>query len=276
MSYQQNYRPTGFSILPPVVKNILIINGILFLATAAFGARYNIDLNERLGLHYPTSSKFEWYQFLTYMFMHAKISEGGIMHIFFNMYAVWMFGSVLENYWGPKRFLIFYIVTGLGAALIQTLYTGYQIHALDAVIANPDAEGYLKWMSKYYTGTGIREMFDELKKIPQQNGILTAAANDLSKLRMDMADITTVGASGAVFGLLLAFGMLFPNTELMILFFPIPIKAKIFVIIYGAVELFSGVAQTQGDNIAHFAHLGGMLFGFVLIKLWQKNRKFFY
>ena len=248
----------------------------MFVATMAFAARFNIDLNERLGLHYPTSGKFQWYQFITYMFMHARLSEGGIMHIFFNMYAVWMFGSVLENYWGAKRFLIFYMVTGIGAAVIQTLYTGYQMHALEAVIANPEAESYLKWMSKYYTGTGITEMYEALKAIPQQQGVLSAAAADLGRLRIDMADISTVGASGAVFGLLLAFGMLFPNTELMILFFPIPINAKIFVIIYGAVELFSGVAQTQGDNIAHFAHLGGMLFGFVLIKLWQKNRTHFY
>ena len=244
----------------------------MFLAFKAFESRMNIDLNDILGLHFPTSPKFHWYQFITYMFMHANIE-----HIFFNMFAVWTFGYVLENYWGPKRFIIFYIVTALGAALIQTLYTGYQLHILDAAIANPDPDSFLHLMSRYYPGPGIQEVYDAWKNSGEQSNAMSVAIRDLVNVRNQfVVDSYVVGASGALFGILLAFGMLFPNTELMMLFFPIPIKAKYFVILYGAIELFSGFSQIQGDSIAHFAHLGGMLFGFILIKVWQKDRKKFY
>ncbi len=271
MSYQQQYRPSGFTILPPVVKNILIINVILFIALLAFEYKFQIDLDDKLGLHYITSPNFRWYQIFTHMFMHA-----GIAHIVLNMYGVWMFGSSLENYWGPKRFLIYYLVAGLGAAFLQTLYTTYQLHVLDVAIANPDPESYFKLMGHYYQPTKLLDFYNAWKAAPHDPEGISFAIKNLQHLKADIADIPVVGASGALFGVLLAFGMIFPNTELMIIFFPIPIKAKYFVILYGAVELFSGVSQIQGDNIAHFAHLGGMLFGFILIKLWQKNRNFFY
>lgn len=271
MSYQQQYRPTGFGILPPVVKNILIINVILFLALLAFQYKYQIDLDEKLGLPYFTSPNFRWYQVFTHMFMHA-----GFAHIAFNMYAVWMFGSSLENYWGAKRFLIFYLVCGLGAAFIQTCYTAYQLHLFDAVIANPTPDGYLNLVSKYTSTTHLQEFYNQWKASPNDADAISAVVRNLTQLQADVANAPVVGASGALFGILLAFGMVFPNTELMLIFFPIPIKAKYFVMLYGGVELFSGVSQVRGDNVAHFAHLGGMLFGFILIKLWQKNRNFFY
>jgi membrane associated rhomboid family serine protease len=272
LSYQQPYRPSSFNILPPVVKNILILNGIMFLAMEVFKSRFNIDLNDLLGLHYPTSEKFHWYQFLTYMFMHANFP-----HILFNMFAVWTFGYVLENYWGPKRFIIFYVVTAVGAAATQLFYTAYQLHAIDMAIANANPESYLALMHRYYSGPGVMEVYDAWKNNVQSTpSAIDVAMRDMTEIRMSIINSPVVGASGALFGILLAFGMLFPNTELIMLFFPIPIKAKYMVMIYGGIELFSGVSQVQGDMIAHFAHLGGMLFGFILIKIWQKDRNHFY
>ncbi len=244
-------RPGGFSILPPVVKNLLIINGLFFLATIAFAQGFDMDLNDKLGLYYIGSDNFSPIQFITYMFLH-----GGISHIFFNMFALWMFGNTIENLWGAKRFLIYYFVTGLGAAVIQQLVLYIDIMPImnklaDVGVASETIKD-LVTTGKYNTGL--------LRYVSEQ---------DLYKL-FSVHNTPTVGASGAVFGILLAFGMLFPNA-LIYVYFAIPIKAKWFVIIYGAFELWSGIASNPGDNIAHFAHLGGMIFGFILIKIWQKK-----
>jgi len=281
MSYQQ-YRPQSFSILPPVVKNLLIINALVFFATWVFMNQYDTDLTNYLGLHYFTSDQFRPYQFITYMFMH-----GGIDHIFFNMFALWMFGNMLENFWGSKRFLIFYMICGIGAAL---LYMGVQafeynrVHAaIQELMNNPVPEQYVSIFQKHLSS------FYEMPEVQSQ---IVAFANDwrhhlsdVSYLNRAVADINQllalkentpmVGASGAIFGVLLAFGMLFPNT-LLYVYFLIPIKAKYFVILYGAIELYLGISNNPGDNVAHFAHLGGMLFGFILIKFWQKKSKTFY
>ena len=223
--FNQFTRRTGS--IPPVILNLLIINIILFFGSQVL-SRSGIDLDRLLALYYPASDHFRPYQYLSHMFMH-----GSITHIFFNMFALWMFGRVLESVWGSKRFLIYYLVTGLGAAALHTLVLWLQMGNLAT-----EAQAFINTPS---------------------------------------IDIPTVGASGAVFGVLLAFGMLFPNTRLMLLFPPIPIKAKWFVIGYGVIELFAGVLNQPGDNIAHFAHLGGMIFGFLLIKFWNKNqRKNFY
>ncbi len=244
-------RPGGFSILPPVVKNLLIINGLFFLATLALAQGFDMDLNSKLGLYYIGSDNFMPIQFITYMFLH-----GGISHIFFNMFALWMFGNTIENLWGAKRFLIYYFVTGLGAAVIQQLVLYIDIMPVMNRLAEAGASAEnikdIVTTGKYNTGL--------LRYVSEQ---------DLYKL-FGVHNTPTVGASGAVFGLLLAFGMLFPNA-LIYLYFAIPIKAKWFVIIYGAFELWSGIASNPGDNIAHFAHLGGMIFGFILIKIWQKK-----
>jgi len=205
----------NFQSLPVVTKNILIINIILFTSTWILKAK-GLDLTNVLGLHYPTAPDFRPYQFITYMFMH-----GNLMHIFFNMYAVFMFGGILENVWGPKRFLSYYIFTGLGAAVTQLVVYWYQY--------------------KGYTG-------------------------------QELNPLVVIGASGSLFGLLLAFGMLFPNSELMLMFIPIPIKAKYFVLGYGLLELFSGISNNALDDVAHFAHLGGMLFGFILLMIWRVRR----
>ena len=219
------FRPQGFSILPLVVKNLLIINGLFFLATIAMDYVWHYDLSDTLGLHYFGASDFRPYQFVTYMFMH-----GSFAHLFFNMFALWMFGNTLENAWGPKKFLIFYFVCGIGAGLTQELVQYIQ---LQDIIQNYE-----------FVRIGNRSL----------------PVNEYLNM------LTTVGASGAVYGILLAFGMMWPNARIYI-YFAIPIKAKWFVIIYGLIELFSGFSSV--DNVAHFAHVGGMVFGLILILYWR-------
>ncbi|MEI6349318.1 MAG: rhomboid family intramembrane serine protease [Bacteroidota bacterium] len=243
----QQYSPTGFKVLPPIVKNLLIINGLMFLATFALGNSMGIDLNDYLGLRYFESTFFKPYQLITYMFMH-----GNINHIFFNMFALWMFGSVIENYWGPKRFLIFYFVTGIGAGLMQMGVNYFEISQLKASMSAEQINLILN--------EGQSAILEHKNFIDSSMAHLNSLMNS-----------TTVGASGAVFGLLLAFGMLFPNS-LIYMYFLFPIKAKWFVIGYGAIELYMGFNGST-DGIAHFAHLGGMLFGLFLILYWKQKDK---
>ncbi len=242
MSYQE-FRPRSFQTLPPVIKNLLIINILMYIAKVVFAQSLGIDLDAILGLHYITAGDFKPYQFITYMFMH-----GDITHLFFNMFAVWMFGSVLENVWGAKRFIFYYLVTGLGAALIQYIVFYFQIEAINQKVA-------------------------ELMSAPDYNAETNIAiVHERAEIINSMV---IIGASGALFGLLLAFGMMFPNT-LLYIYFLVPVKAKWFVIAYGVIELFSGLRSSPMDNVAHFAHLGGMLFGFIVILIWKKNRTFYY
>lgn len=233
--------------IPPVVKNLLIINVAMFVLTFLAQTFYNVDLNRLLGLYYISSEHFMPYQVVTHMFMH-----GGLMHIFFNMYALYMFGNILENTWGGKRFLIFYLVTGLGAAFLHMLVNYIHFRSL--------ASGISPEMLEMVKDKG----FDILMSNKNYSDA------NLGQLNL-MLNVPTIGASGAVFGLLIAFGMLFPNIELRLIFPPVSIKAKYFVIAYGVLELFLGLSQPD-SNIAHFAHLGGMLFGFILVKYWQKNQ----
>lgn len=222
----QQFSPTGFKVLPTVVKHLLIINVLMYLATITF-TRFNIDLTNILGLHFFKASDFRIYQIITYMFMH-----GNFGHLFFNMFALWMFGNTLENLWGSKRFLLFYMVCGIGAGLCQELVQYIQYANSLAPYSTVNLGGHIVTMDTY--------------------------------LNM----MTTVGASGAIYGLLLAFGMMFPNS-MIYFYFLIPIKAKWFVIGYAVIELITGL--TGVDNVAHFAHLGGMLFGLLLILYWKKN-----
>ena len=222
----EQYSPTGFRVLPTVVKHLLIINVLMFLATFTL-ERFNIDLTDILGLHFFKATDFRVYQLITYMFMHANFG-----HLFFNMFALWMFGNTLENIWGSQRFLLFYMVCGIGAGLCQELVQYIQYTTVLADYATVNTGGQIIPMSSY--------------------------------LNM----MNTVGASGAIYGLLLAFGMMFPNS-MIYLYFLFPIKAKWFVIGYAVIELVSGLSG--GSNVAHFAHLGGMLFGLILILYWKKN-----
>lgn len=233
---------------PPVVKNLLIINVVMYLGMVIFGRFFNIDLNRLLGLYYFQSPYFGPWQIVTHMFMH-----GSPMHIFFNMWALWIFGKTLESVWGSKRFLVYYLVTGLGAALIHSLVLYFQL--------GPDVAA----LKAFYSVERIN---------PKLLAEILKPGNQFYELGRSLLT-PTVGASGAVYGVLLAFGMLFPNTPLFIIPIPFPIKAKWLVIGFGALELFLGITQT-GDNIAHFAHLGGMVFGFILIRYWNKFTRNFY
>ncbi len=217
-----------FNRIPPVVKNLIIINIIMFVATLLIG---NV-MYEKFSLFYFKSNLFKPYQLLTHMFMH-----GDFFHILFNMYTLFIFGSVLENVWGGKKFLFYYLVTGLGAAL---LHSGVM---------------YLEAASL------MRSL--EAGNIMAQVGL------------QNLYSTPTVGASGAIYGLLLAYGMLFPNNIMQLIFPPIALKAKYFVLIFGALELFLGLSGA-GSNIAHFAHLGGMIFGYFLIVYWRKNNRMYY
>jgi len=228
-----------------------MINILMLLAYYAAKSVFAIDLNGILGLYFPKSESFKPVQILTHMFMHANF-----WHLFFNMYALFIFGQVLENVWGPKRFLIYYLVCGLGAALVHESVIAFEYNKLMNLLS-PDQLQLVLNEGSAYLGEG--KVFTD---------------TTMQSLQL-LLNTPTVGASGAVFGILLAFGVLFPNTQLMIIFPPIPIKAKYFVLIYGAIELFLAFTQ-PGSNIAHAAHLGGMLFGYILIKYWRKTTKTLY
>ena len=270
------YSPQKFSILPPVVKNLLIINGLFFLATIGFQRTMHIDLYDILGLHYFESEKFHPYQFITYMFMH-----GDLGHLFFNMFALWMFGSAIENYWGGKRFLIYYLLTGLGAGLthygVLMWQLAPQLQYIDACIANPDANTVQALLQHHQfrqdllvDSAAFKENLYNIQMGYNVNEAKTYINNYLIDYREALVGgYNIVGASGSVFGLLLAFGMMFPNS-LIFIYFLFPIKAKWFVVLYGALELFYGITGTA-DGIAHFAHLGGMVFGLLIILYWKKK-----
>jgi len=269
----QMFAPRGFSFLPPAVKNLLIINGLCFLAYIVIGSTFHLNLNSILGIYYFQSEHFRLYQFVTYMFMHANFT-----HIFFNMFALWMFGYLLENIWGSKRFLIYYFVTGFGAMLIQMLVNFFQFfpipNAIELYSQAPSPEDFMFVLSKYFHGYYNPNSIDAFLSAFTVNtsslDMQEQSVQILTKLYNARISVPTVGASGAVFGILLAFGMMFPNQKIYI-YFLFPIKAKWFVLIYGALELYLGIANKPGDNVAHFAHLGGMIFGYFLIRHWKKN-----
>ena len=218
--------------IPTITKNLLIINVLCFLADNVLGAR-GIDFASIFGLHYFQAQNFRLWQLITYMFMHA-----GFVHLFFNMFALWMFGGLIERTFGQRRFILYYLVCGLGAALCQELSQAVQVYTM---IDSPDA--------------------------------LQAMMHLSSADRMVLNAFTTVGASGAVYGILLAFGMTYPEERMFIFPLPVPVKAKWFVIGYAAIELFSAFSNARGatDGVAHVAHLGGMLFGYLLIRLWRQT-----
>jgi membrane associated rhomboid family serine protease len=230
--------------LTPAVMNIMIINVLVYLACYAFP-----QLDVVLTGYYFESVNFEYWQIVTHMFMH---SAEDFTHIFFNMYGLYLFGTALENYWGTKRFVIYYMTCGIGAFFLHMGVNFLEVRQLAGQLT-----------------------FNQYKDV-LEHGISILGTNEhyvnTTMNHLNSAINTgVVGASGAVFGVLLGFGMLFPNTELMLLLPPIPIKAKYFVLIYGAIEFFMAMGQYPKDNVAHYAHLGGMLFGFLLLKYWQKK-----
>ena len=218
--------------IPVVTKNLLLVNIIAFVATWILQLR-GLDLNDLLGLHFFMAADFQVWQLLTYMFLHS-----GFTHILFNMFALWMFGVVIENVWGPKKFLFYYISCGVGAGIMQEIAQFFSFYF--TISAQDPTVGF---------------------------GELFAIGHQLST---HLNGWTTIGASGAVYAILLAFGMIFPNERIFIFPLPIPIKAKWFVMFYVAIELFSAMSSS-GDNVAHMAHLGGMLFGYLMIRYWNNH-----
>ena len=233
----QDIRMSNFQTVPPVIKNLVIVNVLIFFAQQVFENNRMFNMENFFALHDVHSVYFRPHQLITYMFLH-----GDLMHILFNMFALWMFGSILENLWGSKRFLTFYVISGLGAAVIHLLVLYFEMEEVMAAFRTLPISEQEKWL--YAPNFRV--------------------------------NIPTVGASGAVVGCLAAFGYLFPNSVLWI-YFLFPVKAKWLVIIYAAMELYLGVQNTAGDNVAHWAHLGGGLVGFLLVLYWNKrNRRRFY
>jgi len=243
-----NDRLSPFSHIPPVVKNLLIINIIFYVSTLMFGGPM---MTKVLGVHYFDSPDFRIWQVITYMFMHDYSS---LFHILFNMFALYTFGSSVEYTMGSKRFLNFYLITGLGALALQLMVQSFEVYSI--------------------TGSAINNgtfMVDSLKRTISFNP--DVISKDQASTLLGIYLTPMVGASGAIFGLLIAFGMLFPNAELFIMFIPVPVKAKYIIPVYVLLELFLGVKQFSGDSVAHFAHLGGALFGFILVKMWHLKRR---
>lgn len=238
-----------FNNIPVVTRNLLIINFLVFLADMLL-SKHGV-MTRYLALHFVHSQDFMPHQFFTYMFMHGSFS-----HLFFNMFALFMFGRTLETVWGPKRFLSFYIITGLGAAALQLLISYFRYTTLLGELPPEVVPGILE---KIHT-----EGYALIQKNHNYTDSFLGSLNAIVNVPM-------VGASGAIFGILAGFGMLFPNSELFIIPFPFPIKAKYFVIGYGLLELGLGFADRVGDNVAHFAHLGGLFAGLILLMYWKKK-----
>lgn len=261
-----------FARLTPMVKNLLLITVAAYLIPSILG--WN-NINSYLGLWHISSPNFKPYQFFTYMFAH-----GGFMHLLFNMLGLIFLAPLLEQFWGPKKFLTFYLITGIGAGVfyegVKYTQTIPMKHKMEEYNANPNPDDFALYMSKYaprYYNT----MYDFIEYYSEHEEAGRSQSIDyVEQVYEAIINVPMVGASGAIYGILMAFGMLFPNTKLMLLFPPIPIKAKYFVLILGGIAIYSQFMNSAGDNVAHLAHLGGMLFAFIMIKFWSKDRSNFY
>ena len=256
--------------LTPVVRVLLLLNVAVLLAQSA-----GLVPNDVFSLHAFESPLFRPWQVLTYMFMH-----GGWGHLISNSLSLFFFGALLESRWGSARFLTFYLVCGVGAGLLYNGIRAWEIHqmqvAAEQFVAAPDAISFDRFTDAYGGAADYESLTRILKDNPENASLREAAVREVQSLANYITTYSSMlGASGAVFGILFAFGYLFPNTELYI-YFAFPIKAKYFVFLYGAYELYSGVHRTAGDNVAHFAHLGGMLIAFILLKYWEKRHPDFY
>jgi membrane associated rhomboid family serine protease len=258
--------------LTPIIRALIVINVIVFIVQS-INPQYDRMIVSLFGLHYFSSEQFNPIQLVTYMFVHSNIG-----HIFSNMLGLFFLGPILEMFWGQKRFLIFYLVTGIGAGVLYMGLKYYDFSALETVtrayILNPDLTQFQGLLSKFYSEgipSSVYGMLEDTKNITLKESVFIAEESLKAVLNTPM-----IGASGAVFGIMAGFGLLFPNTELMLLFIPFPIKAKYLVTFYALYEIYSGLHKMPGDNVAHFAHIGGMIFAFILIKIWGNKRDTFY
>ncbi|GAB3659486.1 rhomboid family intramembrane serine protease [Echinicola sediminis] len=262
-----------FRALTPVVKNLLLITiGMHVIASFILP-----ELQAWFALYYIESRKFMPFQFLTYMFMHADF-----WHLFSNMFGLFIFGPLLEQFLGPKKVLTLWMVCGIGSGVLYSGYTAYQMNHLDnqveSFLNEPDPEVFNKFVSenKYMFNSGIYDFITEFSRNPENETYIKRAEDSMKYVRETKANIPMVGASGALFGVLIAFGMLFPNTQLFLLFPPMPIKAKYLVLFYGLYTVYSVLMNNPLDNVAHFAHLSGLIIGAILVTFWKKNRTSFY
>lgn len=270
-----NILQSGRSGSSSVIRTLIIINVVAYVLLLIAGEYAGNQPMKLLALHNWLSPDFRPWQIITHLFLH---STGGVFHLFFNMLALWMFGSSLEQTWGPKRFVYYYFACGIGAALVHNTVVGFQLQpmiaAADLYLSNPSYTLFEQFISNHLPGSYDNEQINEFLVAWYNDrlnpGYITQSqvfVNDVVEFR---TNIPTVGASGAVYGLLLAFGMTFPNAMILMLIPPIPMKAKYFVIVYGLIELSMGIRNNIEDNVAHFAHLGGMVFGILLIFYYRK------
>lgn len=245
--------------MPPVVKNLLLLNVIMFIVTQ-LGEMQGIPMTYLLGGYVFNSPYFEPYQMVTHFFMH-----GGIFHIFFNMFALVVFGSALEQVWGPKRFFIFYVATAIGAFFLHQIVGYIEVSAIESDLI---AAGYDLY--------NLQDNIAQLREGSINTFNIIPGTNNLVQDYISGISVPVVGASGAVYGVLVGFGYLFPNTRLMLLFPPIPIKAKWLVMIMVGIAFYNSFQNNPGDNIAHLAHLGGAIVGFIIVLIWQKDKRKFY
>lgn len=257
-----------FQRLSPVVKNLLIINLIVFIAPYILSAVMGIQLDfvRIFGLRYFFSNEFEPYQLFTHFFVHAST-----LHIFSNMFALFMFAPMLETVWGSKRFLTFYLVCGFGASLLYSGVHFWEINQLFGYLNEPNFQSFVEFIDRLGLRSDFIKFIEAYGNNPTDPELIEQSRIVIAKICEAKANVPMVGASGAVFGILMAFGMIFPNVELMLLFPPIPIKAKYMVWLYAAMELYAIIENSPKDNVAHFAHLGGMLFAFILIRYWRSQ-----
>ncbi|WP_253402515.1 rhomboid family intramembrane serine protease [Pontibacter sp. HSC-36F09] len=251
--------------ITPMVRNLLIINVVVFMLQSAGVFDYR-----SFALHHFGSDYFQPVQIFTHMFLH-----GGWAHLFSNLFMLFIFGPLLERFWGSQRFLAFYLITGIGASLMYSGVRAYELHNLEQeavqYIENPTPVGFHNFMESHFSGNYDKSLAINFQRNPDSPEFIEHTSSIVRSAFSASFNSPMLGASGAIFGVLMAFGMLFPNLELFLLFLPFPIKAKYFVLAYGAIELYTGFNRVPGDNVAHFAHLGGMLFAYILIKMWQRN-----
>ncbi|MSQ38561.1 MAG: rhomboid family intramembrane serine protease [Chitinophagaceae bacterium] len=268
------FRPTRFEVLPTIIKNLLIINGLVFLAQNTFaGPTSTFSFEDYFALHAWQSDLYKPWQLITHMFLHGDFS-----HILGNMFALWMFGSILENVWGPKRFLLFYMLCGVGAAVIHLAILSYQLVPLTneyerlLLLSKTNASGFTEAVYNYAARHRIplTQILADNKVSLSTPGLAPQLMDLMTTYYNKTVGTATLGASGAVFGILIAFVYLFPNTYIYI-YFLFPVKAKWLGILYFGFELFKGIQNAAGDNVARWAHVGGALIGFVLVYIWKKK-----
>ncbi|HEX8333617.1 MAG TPA: rhomboid family intramembrane serine protease [Segetibacter sp.] len=271
------FRPSRFEILPLIIKNLLIVNVLFFLAQKTVGLQGFFNMEDFLALHHVKSPLFKPWQLVTHMFLH-----GNLMHLIGNMFALWMFGSVLENLWGPKRFLTFYFICGIGAALLHLAFLWYSYNPLLQDFMQLKQRPSPELIAIFYQNYGLFQdatatnLVNNYLREPSNTLYLDQALSYISDVTYRAISTATLGASGGVFGVLAAFVYLFPNTYIYLYFF-VPVKAKWIGAIYFGIEIYYAWQNSAGDNVARWAHIGGAIVGFILVLTWnRKNRKRFY